>query len=68
MFFIFIKACEKYKFSYALSSIGGLKIVLRPNNTFCNIEVNIQNCYHNYFSAFLKAIKFMRTYRKGCVC
>lgn len=65
IFFRFIKACDKYKFTFALSTYNGLTLILRPNNTFENIE--IKERYHNFYSfqkMFLKAIKEMRKYRK----
>lgn len=63
MFYIFIRACRKYKFTYAISTYGGLTIVLRPNNTFKNIEIE-QKFYRNYNKLFLQAIKEMKKYRK----
>ena len=64
MFYIFIKACEKYGFSYALSSYNGLSLVLRPAGTFENIEAK-QGFYEcNYFKLFWKAIMAMKDYRK----
>lgn len=62
MFSIFIKACKKYEFTFALSTYNNLTMILRPNNTFENIDINI--CCHNYNKLFLKAIKAMKEYRK----
>lgn len=64
MFYIFIKACEKYGFSYALSSYNGLSLVLRPSGTFENIEVKQGFYEYNYFKLFGNAIRTMKDYRK----
>lgn len=64
MFYIFIRACRKYKFTYVMSTYMGLTIILRPNNTFDNIELK-QNFYcRDYNKLFLQAIKEMKRYRK----
>ena len=68
MFFIFIRACKKYKFTYALSSYGGLTLTLRPNNSFENIKVCQKYQYPTHFKLFLVAIKKMRAYRKSGGC
>ena len=68
MFFIFIKACKKYEFAYALSTYGGLVLILRPYNTFENIEIKQEYYKCNYFKLFLTAIKKMKAYREGCIC
>lgn len=64
MFFIFVKACKKYKFSYTLNTSSGFTLTLHPNNTFVVIEIK-QNYFEcSYFKLFLKAIKKMKLYRK----
>ena len=62
MFLIFIKACKKYKFTFVLSTYSSLTMILRPNNTFENIDIDF-SC-HNYNKLFLKAIKTLKEYRK----
>lgn len=64
MFFRFIRACKKYKFTFALSTYGGLTLVLRPNDTFENIKFDEGYCYNGYHRLFKKAIKEMKEYRK----
>lgn len=61
MFFIFIKACKKYKFSFVLNTYGETSIILKPNNTFENIYVY----ENNFHKLFVTAIKKMRMYRKN---
>lgn len=67
MFYIFVRACRKYGFTYALGSYHGFSLILRPNGTFENIEIK-QGFYEcNYFKLFWKAIRAMKDYRKkGC--
>lgn len=67
MFFIFVKACEKYGFTYTLNANHGLSLALHPNNGFGFIEVKQEYYNNNYFILFLKAIKRMKKYKKGCV-
>lgn len=62
MFSIFVKVCKKYEFTFALSTYNNLTMILRPNNTFENIDVDL-DCY-NYNKLFLKAISIMKQYRK----
>lgn len=62
MFFKFVRACRKYRFTFALSTYGGLTLILRPNNTFENIEIK-EECI-DYMSMFPKAIRVMKKYRK----
>lgn len=62
MFYIFIKACKKYAFTYALSTCGGLTLILRPYDTFENI--NIEEKFCDYNKVFIKAIKEMKKYRE----
>ena len=64
MFFIFIKACRKYGFTFSLSSNADLTLTLHPRNTFDNIEISQEYYRRNYIKLFLKAIKEMKTYRK----
>lgn len=65
MFFIFIKACKKYKFDFTLSTYGKTSMMIRPKNTIENIDIS-QGYYHGYESnkLFLMAIKEMKRYRK----
>lgn len=67
MFYIFVRACRKYGFTYSLGSYHGLLLILRPNNTFENIEIRQEYYRCNYFKLFFKAIIKMRAYRKGKV-
>lgn len=63
MFFIFILACRKYGFSFAVNTCGKLTMTLFPNNSFGNIS--IEQCYsRNFTKLFLKTIKEMKTYRE----
>lgn len=65
MFFIFVKACRKYKFTYDLNSINGLILYLRPNDALSPIELK-QGLYEkSYSKLFLEAIKTMKAYREG---
>ena len=64
MFFIFIKACKKYGFTYAINANNGLILALYPNDAFGFIEVKQEYYEQNYLKLFFKAIKKMRTYRK----
>lgn len=61
MFFIFVKVCKKYRFSYVLSTYGGLSLMLRPMDTFDNIK--LEEKYIDYYKIFLKAIIKMKEYR-----
>ena len=67
MFFIFIRACRKYRFTYVLSSHHEFSLMLRPNNTFENIEIKQEYYECNYFWLFFNAIRKMKAYRKGKV-
>lgn len=62
MFFRFIRACRRYKFTFALSTYGGLTLILRPNDTFENYEIK-EECA-DFMSMFSKAIRIMKKYRK----
>ena len=62
-FWLFVNACNKYSFTFSISTHGQISIMLRPNNTFENLYIN-QDCYNRGFSKlFLKAIKEMKRYR-----
>ena len=54
-------------FTYTLSSLSKLTLILRPNGTFDNIEIKIKKHPYTYFNLFLDAIKEMKAYRKGRV-
>lgn len=62
LFFRFTRACVKYKFTFALSTYNGFTLILRPNNTFENI--NLKDEYCSFYRLFSKAIKEMKRYRK----
>ena len=65
MFFIFLKACKRYAFTYALSSYGGLTLILRPINTFNNVVIEEKFTeFDNYLTLFFNAIKEMKRYRE----
>ena len=65
MFYIFNKACKKYKFVFSLSTYRELTLTLRPINTFENIIVKQGYYERSYSKLFLKAIKEMKMYRNG---
>lgn len=65
MFYIFVKACRKYKFTYSLNSINGLILSLRPNDALGSIELKQGFYEKNYSKLFLEAIKIMKAYREG---
>ena len=60
LFWKFIRACRKYKFTFVLGTYGELEILLRPNNTFQNIKITEK--YGNYKQLFKKAIREMKNY------
>lgn len=65
MFLRFVNACYIYRFTFALSTYNGFTLILRPNDTFENIE--IKEKFYNLFTfykVFSKAIKEMKEYRK----
>lgn len=64
MFYIFIKACKKYKFSFVLHAYGKDALTILPNGSFEYIDIKQGYYERNYFRLFLKAIKIMREYRK----
>ena len=60
-FWLFLRACKKYHFSYALSNVSDVKLVLRPHCTFENINLEVRY-YEEYRKLFRKAIKTMKEY------
>lgn len=58
----FIKACRKYKFSYVLNTYCNMTLMIRPHNTFVNI--NLENKDWNYRKLFKDAVKEMKLYRQ----
>lgn len=64
MFYIFLRACKKYRFSYSLSAVSELTIALHPNDALGFVEVKQEYYDSSYFKLFLKAIKKMKEYRK----
>lgn len=65
MFYIFIRACRKYGFSYAINANFGLILTLFSNNTLEKIEIKQEYYNKNYFKLFLMAIKRMKEYKRG---
>lgn len=65
MFYIFVKACRKYGFTYNLNSINGLVLSMRPNDAISSIELKQEIYEKNYSKLFLEAIKRMKAYREG---
>lgn len=68
MFYIFLKACKKYRFAYALHAVNEYIITLHPKDALGFVEVKLEYYDRNYFKLFVKAIKKMKEYRKekGC--
>lgn len=62
IFFRFIRACKKHRFTFVLSTYGGLSLILRPNDTFENIK--LEERYLDYYKILLKGIKEIKKYRK----
>lgn len=62
IFFRFVRACRKYKFTFILNTYGGLSLILRPNDTFENIK--LEERYIDYYKILLNGIKEMKKYRK----
>lgn len=60
-FWRFERACYKYQFSFVLSTYCGLTLMLRPHNTFENI--NLSEPTYQYSKLFNKAVKTMKEYR-----
>lgn len=65
-FWRFQRACYKYQFSFVLSTYCGLTLMLRPHNTFENI--NLSEPTYQYSKLFNKAIKTMKEYRHTHKC
>ena len=61
-FWLFLRACRKYKFTYSLYSYHGLVLDLRPSNTFEDIHLKEDYCNKNYNKLFKKAITEMKRY------
>ena len=59
----FYKACDKYDFSFVLSTHCGLRLTLRPIDTYEDIELKEER-YWDYNKLYKKAIKIMKEYRK----
>ena len=59
----FYKACDKYDFTFVLNTYCGLSLILRPNDTYENIELK-EKYYWNDNELYKKAIKAMKEYRK----
>lgn len=64
MFSIFIKACNKYNFSFCLTTHGRISIMLIPNDAFVKLYINQEYYSCNFNKLFFKAIKEMKLYRK----
>lgn len=60
LFFIFIRSCRKYGFTYVLNTYENYSIILRPNRTFENIYISTQS--NDYVELFTIAINKMRNY------
>ena len=68
MFFIFIRACKKYGFTYLLDTNSGFMLILHPIDDVRFIKIEQGFYERNYLKLFLSAIKKMKAYRKGSVC
>lgn len=66
MFFVFVRACKKYNFTFVLSTYNEISLILRPNNTFENIK--LEEHYYNLRKILSRGIKVMKKYRKGDNC
>lgn len=66
IFYRFVRACKKYKFTFVLSTYGKVTLILRPVNTFKNIE--LEEDYYDLRSILLRGIKTMREYRENGGC
>lgn len=64
MFYIFVRACEKYEFDFSVNSSSIQAMSLRPKNTFESITVERDYFDWNFNKLFIKAIKIMKRYRK----
>ena len=63
IFVRFFRACSKYGFTFIFSSYSNLKLVIRPNDTYKNIE--LVEKYPFYNKLFIRAIKEMKQYRNS---
>ena len=66
MFFRFIRTCKKYRFDFVLSKYGKVTLMLRPIDTFKNI--NFEGNYYDLKGILSKGIKAMKDYRKNEGC
>ena len=64
MFFIFLRACKRYKFVYTLHAINEFSITMHPKEALGFVEVKLEYYDRSYFKLFVKAIKKMKEYRK----
>ena len=64
MFYIFIKACDKYNFDFSFGTCGKPSMSLKPKNTFESITIERDYFDYNFNKLFLKAIKEMKKYRR----
>lgn len=67
MFYIFLRACKKYKFDYTLHALNDFVVTLHPKDNLGFVEVRQKYYDKNYFKLFLRAIKKMKAYRRGQV-
>lgn len=62
VYFRFVRACAKYKFTFVLDAHHEISLILRPRNTFENIKISENSyCFRKLFNG---AIKEMKKYRK----
>lgn len=61
--FKFYNACKKYQFTFVLSTYCGLSLILRPVDTYENIELK-EKYYWNEHKFYKNAIDAMKEYRK----
>lgn len=64
MFYIFLRACKKYKFDYTLHALNDFIVSLHPIDNLGFVEVKQEYYDKSYFKLFVKAIKKMKEYRK----
>lgn len=64
IFWFFVMACEKYKFTFTISTHGMLTSILIPNDRFITIRINQGLKSREFNKLFIKAIKEMKRYRK----
>lgn len=58
-FFLFIRMCRKYGFTYVLNTYQEMSMILRPNDTFDNITIKTDR---GYVDLFKRAIFLMKDY------